>query len=154
MIVFDVTCSNGHTFEGWFPDSAAFSEQSAAGEVVCPVCGDAHVRKGLQAPRLGNMKKGKPDAAPVSNGPKPNAAMSGGDPRFDEYVKALHALKKHVEDNSDYVGEKFPEEARKIHYGETEPRSIYGEASREEAAELADEGVEFARIPWPSKPDA
>jgi hypothetical protein len=147
MIVFDVTCANEHTFEGWFKDGATFDAQVAAAEVACPVCGDTNVRKGLAAPRLGGLRKGKADPAPVAAGGAP-------DPKIDEYVKALHALKKHVEENSDYVGEKFPEEARKIHYGETEARAIYGEASPEEAEALHDEGVEFQSIPWPGKPDA
>ena len=72
---------------------------------------------------------------------------------MNEYVEALYELKKHVEENSDYVGDKFPEEARKIHYGEEEPRSIHGEATSDEADELVEEGVDFQRIPWP-KPDA
>ena len=98
------------------------------------------------APRLGGMRKGKDDSAP-------NAAMAPHDEKFAEYVEALHELKKHVEENSDYVGDKFPEEARKIHYGEEEVRSIHGEATSEEAEELLEEGVDFQRIPWP-KPDA
>ena len=147
MIVFDVTCSNDHTFEGWFKDSETFESQAKAGEVACPVCGDTHVRKGLMAPRLGGVRKGKDDAEPV-------AAMGPDNEKLNEYVSALNELKKHVEENSDYVGDKFPEEARKIHYGETDARSIYGEATPEEAAELKEEGVDFHRIPWPTKPDA
>lgn len=147
MIVFDVTCANEHTFEGWFKDGATFDAQVAAGEVACPVCGDTKVHKGLAAPRLGGLRKGKSEPAPVAAGGTP-------DPKIDEYVRALHELKKHVEENSEYVGEKFPEEARKIHYGETEARAIYGEASAEEAEELHEEGVDFQRIPWPGKPDA
>ena len=83
----------------------------------------------------------------------PNAAMSPKNAMMNEYVEALYELKKHVEENSDYVGDKFPEEARKIHYGEEDPRSIHGEATPDEAEELIEEGVDFQRIPWP-KPDA
>ena len=147
MIVFDVTCANEHTFEGWFKDSETFDAQLVAGEVVCPVCGDSHVRKGLAAPRLGGLRKGRDAPAPV-------AAMGAADGKLDEYLKAVHALKQHIEANSENVGERFPEEARKIHYGETEARSIFGEATAEEAEELHDEGVEFHRIPWPGKADA
>ena len=149
MIVFDVSCSKDHVFEGWFKDSESFDEQVAAGAVTCPVCGDTAVRKALMAPRLGGMRKGKEDATP-------NAAMGQGGPdkeKLREYVAALHELKREVEANSDYVGDKFPEEARKIHYGETEARAIHGEATADEAAELHDEGVDFVRIPWP-KTDA
>tara|TARA_B110000438_G_scaffold276533_1_gene298405 strand:- start:613 stop:894 length:282 start_codon:yes stop_codon:yes gene_type:complete len=84
----------------------------------------------------------------------PNAALDVPDGKLAEFVEALHEFKKHVEDNSDYVGDSFPEEARKIHYGETEARSIYGEATPEEAEELVDEGVDFHRIPWTGKSDA
>lgn len=147
MIVFDVTCANEHTFEGWFKDSETFDAQVAAGEVVCPHCGDNHVRKGLAAPRLGGLRKARDASAPV-------AAMAPAGGKLDEYLKAVHALKQHIEENSENVGERFPEEARKIHYGETEARSIYGEATAEEAEELRDEGVEFHRIPWPGKADA
>ena len=83
----------------------------------------------------------------------PNAAMSPRNAATNDYVEALYELKKHVEENSDYVGDKFPEEARKIHYGEEDPRSIHGEATPDEAKELVEEGVDFQRIPWP-KPDA
>lgn len=149
MIVFDVSCSNEHVFEGWFKDRDSFDEQVDAGAISCPVCGDTDVKKGLSAPRLGGMRKGKDEA-------QPNAAMGPNGPadeKLKEYVSALHELKKHVEENSDYVGDKFPEEARKIHYGETEARSIHGEATPEEAQELHEEGVDFHRIPWP-KSDA
>ena len=146
MIVIDVKCSKGHVFEGWFKDNASFVEQVEAGAIVCPECGDTHVARALMAPNLGGMRKGKDEAAP-------NAAMAPKDPALNEYVEALYELKKHVEENSDYVGDKFPEEARKIHYGEEEPRSIHGEATPEEAEELVEEGVDFQRIPWP-KPDA
>jgi hypothetical protein len=149
MIVFDVSCSKDHVFEGWFKDSESFDEQVSAGAVTCPVCGDSDVRKALAAPRLGGIRKGKDDTPT-------NAAMGPASPdseKLKEYVAALHEMKKHIEENSDYVGDKFPEEARKIHYGETEARAIHGEATPEEAAELNEEGVDFHRIPWP-KTDA
>ena len=142
MIVFDVSCSNEHVFEGWFKDSDSFDEQVEAGAVTCPVCGDGKVRKALMAPNVAGIRKGKDDSAP-------NAAMGAPDGKLAEFVQALHELKRHVEDNSDYVGDKFPEEARKIHYGDAAARSIHGEA-----AELIDEGVDFHRIPWPGKSDA
>tara|TARA_R110000868_G_scaffold55460_5_gene172511 strand:+ start:9946 stop:10392 length:447 start_codon:yes stop_codon:yes gene_type:complete len=148
MIVFDVSCSNDHVFEGWFRDTESFGEQVEAGAVTCPVCGDHKVRKAIMAPNVGGIRKGKDDAA------APNAVMAQPDSKVAEFVEALHELKKHVEENSDYVGDTFPEEARKIHYGETEARSIHGEATPEEAAELVDEGVDFHRIPWPGKSDA
>lgn len=169
MIVFDVSCSNDHVFEGWFKDSESFGEQVEAGAVSCPVCGDTKVRKALMAPNVAGIRKGKDDALPAmspdsagvpdvapSAGPAgaPNAAMDASDGKLAEFVEALHEFKKHVEENSDYVGDTFPEEARKIHYGETEARSIYGEATPEEAEELVDEGVDFHRIPWTGKTDS
>lgn len=163
MIVYDVNCSNDHVFEGWFRDSDSFGEQVEAGAVSCPVCGDTKVRKALMAPNVAGIRKGKDDH-PVHGGSHdvpdvvpdagPNAAMGAPDGKLAEFVEALHEFKKHVEDNSDYVGDTFPEEARKIHYGETEARSIYGEATPEEAEELVDEGVDFHRIPWTGKTDA
>lgn len=167
MIVFDVNCSNEHVFEGWFKDSESFGEQVEAGAVSCPVCGDTKVRKALMAPNVAGIRKGKddaPQAIPPGAGPDgtpgagpsvgPNAAMDAPDGQLAEFVEALHEFKKHVVENSDYVGDTFPEEARKIHYGETEARSIYGEATPEEAEELVDEGVDFHRIPWTGKSDA
>lgn len=165
MIVFDVSCSNDHVFEGWFKDSESFGEQVEAGAVSCPVCGDTKVQKALMAPNVAGIRKGKddapagipmdsadmPEAAPNA---APNAAMDTSDGKLVEFVEALHEFKKHVEENSDYVGDTFPEEARKIHYGETEARSIYGEATPEEAEELVEEGVDFHRIPWTGKTDS
>lgn len=147
MIAIDVKCQNDHTFEGWFKDNASFDEQVEAGAISCPICGDTSVSRALMAPRLGGMRKAKGDEVP-------KVAMSPKDGKLNEYVEALYELKKHVEENSDYVGDKFPEEARKIHYGETEERPIHGEATSEEAEELLEEGVAFQRIPWPGKPDA
>ncbi|PPR12181.1 MAG: hypothetical protein CFH41_00215 [Alphaproteobacteria bacterium MarineAlpha11_Bin1] len=146
MILIDVKCSNDHVFEGWFKDNESFDEQVEAGAVSCPVCGDTKTSRALMAPNLGGIRKGKDDAPA-------NAVMTPGDTALNEYVEALYELKKHVEENSDYVGDKFPEEARKIHYGEEEARSIHGEATPEEAEDLLEEGVDFQRIPWP-KPDA
>ncbi|MCX7353653.1 MAG: DUF1178 family protein [Alphaproteobacteria bacterium] len=138
MIVFDLKCKDGHVFEAWFPDSAAFEKQKAKKAVVCPMCGNRRVTKAPMAP---NISSGKSRERDVDKPPQQQ-------PNANEMMVMLSKLRQEVEKNSDYVGEKFPEEARKIHYGETEKRNIYGEASKEEAAELAEEGVEFQRIPW------
>ena len=135
MIVFDLKCKDGHVFEAWFPDSAAFEKQKAKKAVVCPMCGNRRVTKAPMAPNIASGKSREGEKA--SPQPDPNQMMV-----------MLSKLRQEIEKNADYVGEKFPEEARKIHYGETEKRNIYGEASKEEAAELAEEGVEFQRIPW------
>ena len=147
MIVFDVTCCNDHTFEGWFKNGETFKKQVSAGEIACPVCGDSRVQKGPVAPRLGGLSKGRDSS-------RPDAALAPPDRKLNEYVAAVHQLKKYVQENGDYVGEKFPEEARKIHYGESEPRSIYGEATSEEASDLREEGIDYHRIPWPAKSNA
>lgn len=150
MIVFDITCDKDHTFEGWFKDSATFDSLVSKGEVACPVCGTTDVQKALAAPRLGGIRKGKDSPGPSPKGKgRPSPEDVG---KVEAFVSGLRELKRHVEKNSTYVGDQFPEEARKIHYGEADPKSIYGEATPEEAAELSDEGVDFHRIPWPSEP--
>jgi hypothetical protein len=145
VIVYNLVCNKGHEFEGWFKDSAAFDSQAAKGVVVCPVCQSRKVAKGLMAPNLGKgTRKGAPEP---QTAPAPMAAKmppQGLDPRLE---KLMGEVRTHVEKNYDYVGERFPEEARKIHYGETEERRIYGEASGEEVKALIEEGVEVAPLP-------
>lgn len=131
MIVYALQCSDGHDFEGWFKDSNAFDEQAAGGKLRCPLCNSHRVVKAPMAPALGNAA-GERKSAP------------------DEMRKMrqfVTGLRKYVEQNADYVGPKFPEEARKIHYGETEQRHIYGEATLKEARELVEEGVDVAPLP-------
>ncbi len=132
MILFELRCTRQHHFEGWFKDGATYEAQAAAGEIDCPVCGDCGVEKAPMAPRLA---KGRGDALDI--------AQAAGAVR-----KTLTEFKRKVQESCDYVGEHFPEEARKIHYGDAEARPIYGEATPEEAAKLEDEGVSLQRIPW------
>jgi hypothetical protein len=136
MILFALRCAADHEFEGWFRNGAAFETQSAAGEIVCPSCGSKSVEKAPMAPHLGRSRK---------NEDAPSAA---------QFRKALQEVRREIEANCDYVGDRFAEEARRIHYGETDPRSIYGEASADDAKTLSEEGIEFARIPWPTRTDA
>ncbi len=136
MILFDLRCAQDHLFEGWFSDSEGFEAQVASGDVLCPVCGDAQIEKALMAPNLTDGKK-------VDASQNEHAANA---------VQMLYQMKKEVEDNCDNVGGDFAEEARKIHYGETERRNIYGNATIEEAAELEDEDIEFGALPWPDEP--
>lgn len=153
MIVFDLKCKDGHVFEAWFKDSATFGAQSKAKKLVCPICGSKKVEKAPMAPRLGSGAK-----PPAANLPAVQPAPPPPpDPKTVEqvkFMKALGELRKHVEKNADYVGPKFAEEARKIHYREAEGRNIYGEATPREARELSEEGVEFGAIPWVQTPDA
>ncbi|MFQ5972609.1 MAG: DUF1178 family protein [Alphaproteobacteria bacterium] len=130
MIHFNLRCGNDHEFEAWFQSGAAFESQSRTNQVTCPICGDADVTKAPMAPAVAgtNERAGAEKAAQV--------------------YSALKELRKQVEANCDYVGERFAEEARSIHYGEKEERGIYGKASNDDAKALTDEGIEFARIPW------
>lgn len=143
MILYSLRCAAGHEFEAWFHDSSAFDAQSSRGQIECPACGTVKVEKALMAPSIAKTKSERhPVAAP---GP------SGGPAEFEALAAKLRA---HVEQNFDYVGEKFAEEARAIHFGEKEERPIYGEASAAEAKALNDEGVKVAPLPGLKKPRA
>ena len=131
MIVYNLRCMNSHEFEGWFKDSAAFDDQAAAGKLVCPICETGSVEKALMAPAVAGTKKG------VASSPSELRRMR----------QFVTGLRKYVQEHAEYVGQKFPEEARKIHYGETEERHIYGEATVKEAHELIEEGVDVAPLP-------
>ncbi len=155
MIVYKLCCKKDHEFEAWFRDSGAAEEQIEAGRVVCPNCGTTSVTKALMAPRL-NKSRAAP-AVTQPTGGKPTGGQLTNDPQIaerQELVEALRELRRHVESNCDYVGDKFAEEARKIHYGEIERRDIYGEASQEEAKTLREEGVEVFGIPWLPRHDS
>ncbi|MCH8110774.1 MAG: DUF1178 family protein [Proteobacteria bacterium] len=160
MIVFDLKCANDHPFEGWFADSGTFAEQQKAGEVVCPLCGDTQVGKALMTPNV-RTGKGRPEQAAPASARGPGNSTGGPSPAtkgdYEQTAKLLQAMKKlrgEVEKNCDYVGKKFAEEARKIHYGEVEQHNIYGETSAEEAQALNEEGVEFGVLPWPDRKDS
>jgi len=162
MILYRLRCSGDHEFEAWFKDSATYDEQAASGAIICPDCGDTAVAKALMAPRIAKTR-GEPVRA--AGGEEANtgsgAASNAGKPartyahaRSAEMRRALAELRKKVEETCDYVGPEFAEEARKIHYGETDERNIYGEASDDEAAELADEGINVGKIPWLPRTDS
>jgi hypothetical protein len=165
MIVYDLKCDKGHVFEAWFRSSAGFEEQAAAGEVSCAVCGSRKVAKALMAPRL-SRGAGKDDGGAARTEAEQDAASGEvardvgkvAVPRDNaaaaELRQKLKELRQNIESNCDYVGSAFAEEARKIHYGETEPRGIYGETSDDEAGKLKDEGISFMRVPWIRKDNA
>jgi hypothetical protein len=151
MIRYALVCAQGHSFDSWFQNSAAYDKQAKRGLVECPVCGDNKVEKALMRPQVVGAKKRDPmPASPAPEAPAddeatgPVAMMS---PQEQEFRHKLKELREHVTKNADYVGRKFPEEARKMHYGEIDHRSIYGEASPQEAKELHDEGIEFHPLP-------
>jgi hypothetical protein len=138
MILFTLRCAAGHEFEAWFRDGDGFAAQQQGGEIACPECGDKRVDKAVMAPRIGKSHE-------VTERPKMSPAQMRA---------ALLELRRQVESHCDYVGERFAEEARRIHYGETDAHGIYGEASSEESQALAEEGIEFGQIPWISTGDA
>jgi hypothetical protein len=154
MIRYALNCDQGHVFESWFANSAAYDKQAERALVTCPVCGSAKVEKAIMAPRLARadaIGPQPPNPAPALVQPtapvaaKTPVAMVSAAER--ELRQKLKELRDHVTKNASYVGQRFPEEARKIHYGEAEHRSIYGEASPEEARELHEEGIEFHPLP-------
>jgi hypothetical protein len=151
VIHYSLHCHKGHDFESWFQSSAAYDKQVKRGLVSCPLCGSAKVEKAIMAPRLARKDKSTSIVAPAAESapapaqaPTPVAMIS---PQEKEFRAKLKELRDHLTANADNVGKKFPEEARKMHYGETEHRSIFGEASPQDAKELHEEGIEFHPLP-------
>jgi hypothetical protein len=158
MIRYALACAKGHAFESWFPNSAAYDKQAKRGLVTCPACGSAKVEKALMAPSLGRgARKGadapmpeaasEPPASDIASPAENKTPVAMVSPQEREFRAKLKELRDHLTKNADNVGAKFPEEARKMHYGETEHRSIFGEASPQEAKELLEEGVEVHPLP-------
>src|SRR5215468_1332020 len=131
MILFELTCRRDHVFEGWFRDSGAYESQRKARKITCPVCGDTRIGKAPMAPRIAKSREAGGKAKEKGDRKTAAAMAHAGDT-----MRKLRNLREEIEANCDYVGPRFPEEARRIHYGESESRGIYGEASREEAASL------------------
>jgi len=150
MIRYTLVCEGGHNFESWFADSAAYDKQTKRGLVTCPQCGSPKVEKAIMAPQLAGTKKRRTRTlempAPETATPEkaPVAMLSAQETEFRAKLKEL---RDHLIKNAEHVGPKFPEQARKMHYGEIEHRSIYGEASPEEAKELIEEGIEVHPLP-------
>jgi hypothetical protein len=155
MIRYALRCERDHTFESWFQDSSAFDAQVKRKLVSCPACGSVKVEKAIMAPRIAS-KKGRERAEPVPAAPAPTEtpetpAATTPTPLLMAQERELRAklreLRDHIVKNADNVGERFPNEARKMHYGDIEHRPIYGEASPEEARALVDEGIEVSPLP-------
>ena len=140
MIRYDLTCDKGHDFDGWFRDSAAYDAQAVGGLVSCSHCGSVKVEKQLMAPGIPVKANSKAEAS---------TRMVAGpvDPRMVVMMQMMREMRKKVEETADYVGGKFAEEARKIHYQETEQRGIYGEASADDAKALIEEGIAVHPLP-------
>ena len=156
MIKYALVCDHGHPFESWFANSAAYDKQVKRKLVTCPICDSAKVEKAIMAPRLARSKLAADSTAPVvHNEPLPappavtpeTSPVAMISPQEKEFRAKLKELRDHLVKNSDNVGKKFPEEARKMHYGEVEHRSIYGEATAKDAQDLLDEGIEFHPLP-------
>jgi hypothetical protein len=154
MILYRLRCSKGHEFDSWFKDSKTYERQEKRSLVGCAVCGDAKVTRALMSPRLGTKGNKAAAEVPAVSAPAPvpaaeppeMAALSKKMPK--ELREALLKVRAEVEKNCEHVGPKFADEARKIHYGESDKRGIYGETTDKEAEALAEEGIEFGRLPW------
>ena len=155
MIVFDLECAGGaHRFEGWFKSSDDFARQAERGHVVCPQCGSADVAKAPMAPRL--TRKGN-QVAPAVPAPKPDATVPAIaspklPPQAVAMMRALAAMQAEAIRESQWVGDKFAEESRAMHYGEKDPATIHGQATREQAEELWEEGIAVAPLLIPIAP--
>lgn len=155
MIRYALACDKGHAFDSWFQDSAAYDKQAKRSLVTCPHCGSAKVEKAIMAPRLAGARKRKTaDMALVEEATPPPAAAAPEkapvaivSPQEREFRAKLKELRDHLTKNADDVGQKFPEQARKMHYGEIDHRSIYGVASPDDAKALAEEGIDFHPLP-------
>ena len=134
MIRYDLVCENEHFFESWFKDSKSYQKQLEANEIACPKCNNSNISKSLMAP-------GIPKKTNTKNG---NVIANSSSRSIND---AIRKIRDEIKKNSEYVGDQFPEEARKIHYNEAEMRSIYGKASKTEITELVDEGIDIIQIP-------
>ncbi|HMN85671.1 MAG TPA: DUF1178 family protein [Bauldia sp.] len=139
MIRYALVCEKKHEFEAWFRSSADYDSAAPDGKVPCPMCGATRVEKTIMAPAVKGTKKKEAPAEKVQ--------LAAVDPRETALRAAVKELRQKLTESADYVGDRFAEEARKIHYREAEPRGIYGEATGDEAKALADEGVEFHPLP-------
>lgn len=140
MIRYDLICDKGHEFDGWFRDSAAFDSQAKRHLVSCTRCGSSQVSKQLMAPGIPVKSNRKAEA--------PQKMLAGAvDPHTGKMLQMMREVRRNIEENSEYVGDRFAEEARKIHYSESKKRGIYGEAKPEDAKALIEEGIEVHPLP-------
>ena len=131
MIKYSLICDNDHVFEAWFSDSESFEKQNKKNLISCLTCSSTKIKKDIMAPR-------------ISSGKQKNNILNQ---KKDKIEMILNKVRKHVESNFDYVGDKFADEARAIHYGEKEEREIYGETSIDDAVELIEEGINVEPLP-------
>jgi hypothetical protein len=138
VIHYSLVCDKSHKFDGWFASAGAYESQKSRGLVTCPICMTSTVDKALMSPAIGRAGSDK-------------VALSMGHPQHAQLREAMLALRNKVTSEADYVGDKFAEEARKIHFKEVDQRGIYGEATREEVAAMVEDGVDF--MPLPNLPE-
>jgi hypothetical protein len=156
MIHYQLRCGQGHEFDGWYKDSAAFDDLARRELLECPHCGDQSVTRALMAPALAKREtpaivEPTPQPVPVPPSAKPSVEPGGVPKKLPDGMRAmLQRLRAEVERHCDYVGDRFADEALRIHRGESAKRSIYGETTPEQAEALAEEGVNFTSIPWVS----
>jgi hypothetical protein len=151
MIRYALRCDKEHEFEAWFRSSSDYDRAVAAGETSCPICGPARVEKMPMAPAVArtdnrSIVKSATEPPPAER-PEKVALVAAPDPKQQALIQAMRELRRQVTEHADYVGDRFAEEARKIHYKESEVRGIYGEATTEEAKKLIEEGIEFQPLP-------
>ena len=161
MIKYSLICEKEHDFEAWFSSSKSFDDQQGSNLVSCPICNSSKINKTLMTPSISTSKTkavlpALPVQDPLQNQPAKEALVTSPaaipsvpspPPGFDEFITKVRQMRQHIVVNSEDVGNKFPDEARKIHYGETKKRSIYGQASSQDVKELVDEGVEVMAMP-------
>jgi hypothetical protein len=153
MIRYNLRCDHGHAFESWFQGSSAYDSQVKRKLVSCPSCGSVKVEKAIMAPQIGRKSKGRAVADTTEAAQPVSTELSTGNAtplmmaQEVELRAKIKELRDHVTKNADNVGEKFPDEARKMHYGDIEHRPIYGEATADEARSLIDEGIEVSPLP-------
>ena len=149
MILYRLRCKRGHEFEAWFAGSAAFDKQEKRGQLSCPNCGTSSVSKALMAPNVAKRSKRKAAAKKTTTSRRWRGSQAR-DPAVaahHELASAMRKLRAEIEAKSEYVGPRFSEEARKIHYEESPARGIHGEATADEAKALKEEGIEFYPLP-------
>lgn len=155
MILYQLRCIDEHSFEAWFRDSASFDMQAQSGDVECPYCGSTRISKAVMAPNIVSSTK---DTSELAQEPAPvdSSQVSQLDEQRAEDVAqrildAVGHIREYAEENFEDVGEDFAKEARKIHHGEPDERGIYGKASEQDAEDLAEDGIDFVRLPGSSR---
>jgi len=155
MIHYTLRCGSDHEFDGWFQSSTSFDEQAAASLIDCPICADRRIERALMTPNVTTRRSAPPAEPAPAAAPPENAATMAAVQTLPDHLRAmLQRVRAEVEAHCDYVGPSFAETARQIHDGTEAPRPIYGQATPEEAQQLAEDGIDVARIPWVPRADS